>query len=1111
MRQPRTVLLDALAEEFLERMRSGEQPQMSEYVERHPSLAVEIEEFFPLLEKMEDLGKTEEVGARPPAGAELPGQVGDYEIIREIGRGGMGVVYEAEQASLGRRVALKVLPYSSCPFAVRQRFEVEAKSAARLHHTNIVPVFEVGSTDGFDYYAMQFIRGYPLDEIIDRVRDIRKVQRGDSPSSSANPRATRAALSLSNGRWADSEGGSADQTSSTTPAFPLSASSSGVTSEVRQYYRTIARMGRDIAQGLHYAHSHGVLHRDVKPSNLLIDGDGEVWIADFGLAQTDDVELTQTGELVGTLQYMAPERFAGHCDSTVDVYALGATLYELATLRPAFAGSDRLLLIESIRQTQLTRPRVIDRRIPPDLETIILKAMAPDPKHRYSTAQMLAEDLERFCENRPIRARRVSVVERMTRWSRRNPGLSSSLAVAFLLAVGLSVVLAVSRDRERAQRVQAEQDLYRAEMTLGGLASSSVLGLNEVDRLVSGWSPSDDDVRLGWEWHHLAELSRPHLFSTMAGEGTVGGRIAWSPDGERLVTSDPEGQLYVLNGTTGEILQVQGGGGGRVSCLEYSPDGKMLAVVHLDGKATFYEAATWNVLFRHPFIADVNRDQLSELKWHPESNAVVVTFSGRRPSEVFEIGPTGLTLTWTLAGLCSFGKFSHDGRYLLTRGSVTPVKGRKGLSLTIWDSESRSVVREFHSERNYGLVYDLGWSPDSESVTWVTLGLGPHIWRDWQNSDSVDDGIFDPAHVGRIVTAESLSWAPDGSLFATGGRDRVLRIWDPDTMKEVRRFSGGARGISNVVWHPEKARVAGLSRTLEVRVWDLEKPMRLWEARPRSTTGSDRLTWGQDQKSVLLHPSRPALIEYPGITKAIVPKHIEMWNGADLYWDKRKDWRLRSFDDGRVQQTLPMNGVHSLRPFRAGSDIVFAGRRELYRIPADLTSPPILVASDVPLHQSAALLTDQRTLVLGSYRQLYWYDINTGQQIHKCKSESRVQRIAPDPLGRWIVTRQEQDTRLTLRDANSGAVLARLTGHSIEPNSMAFHPDGHRLASGGPDQTVRIWDPETATLVAVFQETAPIIHVAWSPDGQSLAFILSDGRIRVRSAQGYADRGGHER
>ena len=388
-------LVEALAEEFLDRQRRGERPTIEEYAARYPELAEEIRELLAAVAVVRDLkpGSRDATGSLDGPASETPGgrppeQVGDYRILREIGRGGMGVVYEAEQESLGRRVALKVLPQ---PIArdgsALARFRREARAAARLHHTNIVPVFEVGQDGEICYYAMQFIQGQGLDEVIDELRRFREHGTGAPAAGQPAPPSERVriAQSMLTGAFRLEAPAEDDVPLSSTLGFtgvtpgdapgpapaeahaprpdglegrPAPAATSAVLSGQtdlsaiesgrRHYFRSVARIGQQVAEALAYAHARGVVHRDIKPSNLLLDAAGVVWVTDFGLAKADEEGLTHTGDILGTLRYMAPERFRGAGDARADVYALGLTLYELLALRPAFEAADRLKLIEQV-------------------------------------------------------------------------------------------------------------------------------------------------------------------------------------------------------------------------------------------------------------------------------------------------------------------------------------------------------------------------------------------------------------------------------------------------------------------------------------------------------------------------------------------------------------------------------------------------------------------------------------------------------------------------------------------------------------------------------------------------------------------------------------------
>ncbi|HEY2158236.1 MAG TPA: serine/threonine-protein kinase, partial [Isosphaeraceae bacterium] len=476
--------IDLMAESFIERFRRGERPSIDEYAAKYPDLADEVRELLPALVQLEnDLSVggatgTFDGGSRVATLKGAPRRLGDYTILREVGRGGMGVVYEAVQQSLGRHVALKVLPWQELGNASQlERFGLEARSAAKLHHSNIVPVFGVGEHDGTHYYAMQFILGQGLDEVIAELRRLRhRIGRAAQagPTAPAATVAATVARGLVTGRFGTptTDDGDAPDGPATFTEHPSPSTASAASVLIRgpeshhalerRYYRQVARIGLQVAEALAYAHGQGILHRDIKPSNLLVDTRGTVWITDFGLAKAEGSEgPTKTGDIVGTLRYMGPERFEGRSDPRSDVYALGATLYELLTLEPVFGDVSRPKLIEQILHDPPTSPRRLDRHIPRDLETIVLKALAKEPHQRYANAEAIADDLRRFVEDRPIRARRVGPAEQLWRWSQRNPAVASLAGTVALLL--FAVICGLWYGEKAAKEALTIQTGLRAE------------------------------------------------------------------------------------------------------------------------------------------------------------------------------------------------------------------------------------------------------------------------------------------------------------------------------------------------------------------------------------------------------------------------------------------------------------------------------------------------------------------------------------------------------------------------------------------------------------------------------------------------------------------------
>lgn len=458
-------ILDGLLEEFSDQLALGEPVDVEAYVGQHPERADALRRLLPVIQVLGNLDRSA-VPLTPTTRTEVDtsaglGELGDYRILREIGHGGMGIVYEAVQISLSRRVALKVLPFAAALDPKQlQRFKNESHAAAQLHHTNIVPVFGVGCARGVHYYAMQYIEGQTLAALISELRQLagRDPVQAKTPAAPIRPSVSGAAEPA--GKAVLEQTGpylpevSPTRAGETTLGLPLTGSSER-SLKSPGFFRAVAQLGIQAAEALEHAHQLGVVHRDIKPANLLLETgsqftftagkDGSessrLWITDFGLAYCQSqAGLTMTGDLVGTLRYMSPEQALAKrvpLDHRTDVYSLGATLYELLTLEPVFPGKDRQELLRQIAFEEPKAPRQHHRAIPPEMETIVLKALEKSAGDRYATAQELADDLERFLEDKPIRARRPNVVQRARKWSRRHVGVTvtAGAALALLLVV----------------------------------------------------------------------------------------------------------------------------------------------------------------------------------------------------------------------------------------------------------------------------------------------------------------------------------------------------------------------------------------------------------------------------------------------------------------------------------------------------------------------------------------------------------------------------------------------------------------------------------------------------------------------------------------------------
>ncbi len=549
--------LGELADEFLTRYRRGENPRISDYANRRPDLAPEIRRLFPTLIVLEKCGTTADAPTRLPSGT-APEQVGEYRIVGRIGEGGMGVVYEAVQEPLGRRVALKFLRTGAAGSVQRERFLRETQAAARLSHPHIVTLYGTGEHDGVPYYAMQMIRGQGLEVRIAAAR------------------------------------------------------ADGATPTTADQFRWVAGVGIQVADALAYAHQQGVVHRDIKPSNLLLDETDAVWVADFGLAQVEGQDhLTASDGFVGTRLYMAPEQYNGWADPRLDVYSLGVTLYELLTHVAAFEASTPPAIIRRVLDAEVTSPRRVNPAISPDLETIVLKAIAAEPAHRYQTATALADDLRRFTEGRPITARRTTTAERVWRWGKRNKlaaGLLVALALVMMATTVASVWTAVRFDRhrkesdaaratieqqfadsQRADRQAKEQlSLYllrtaQAELSarraggraqaLAALREAAILS-RQLDlppenrtalrsEYVAALATIDIAVRPGQSW----ELPS-------ANEGLP---LGYARDGTRYAVGDRKGEVSIRDAATNREMNRLRATGGTIHHLRFSPGGRYFA------------------------------------------------------------------------------------------------------------------------------------------------------------------------------------------------------------------------------------------------------------------------------------------------------------------------------------------------------------------------------------------------------------------------------------------------------------------------------------------------------------------------------------------------------
>jgi WD40 repeat protein len=1157
------ALLDRLAEEFAARYRRGERPSLEEYTDKYPHLAAEIREVFPAMMAIEQVEEDLREPAEPAVAVAAPPPlevVGDYRILREVGRGGMGVVYEAEQISLGRRVALKILrAHATRDGKALERFKREARAAARLHHTNIVPVFEVGQIGDVCFYAMQFIQGQGLDVIVEEVRRLRaeapplggglKPPRGEfrvptAPTLETRPHgppASQAAQSLLTGHFqtesvdspdpAGSAGVPPSPTEGYVPAGPDPAAStgqvslnmtssavlpgqgdlSGVRSGHWHYYRSVARVGQQAAAALAYAHARGVVHRDVKPSNLLLDGSGVVWVGDFGLAKTEDDGLTNPGDIVGTLRYMAPERLGGQCDARADVYALGLTLYELLALRPAFGAADRMHLIEQIRHEEPVRLRSLDPRVPRDLETIVLKAMDKEPARRYLSAEAMAEDLRRFIDDEPIQARRTSPPERLARWARRNKGVAASLAVIALILLGVAVVSSVTAvrfgelaDEARRQGEAERRARYRANIA----AASNALQLHNVAYARRTLESSPEPYR-NWEWHHLYQQLDGARF-VLRTPGTGYARTAFSPAGGMLAVGSSDGTIRLIDPASGAEVRSLRGHSRPIQQLAFSRDGKYLASGSGDDIFRPDEKPSGSALEDHAVRL-----------WDPATGAEVAVLRGHtRAVKVLAWSPDGSRLAsggddwtirlWDVATGEAAGVLSRHTDAVKALAWSPDRKRLASCSIdnraTVWDAATGQPVVSLAGHTSG--VWSMAFSPDGARLV-TSSDFPDNTVRLWDAATGKELARLE-GHTNRIFC---VSFSPDGSRIASSSMDQTARLWDGATGKPVAVLRGHAGFVYQAVFSPDGARLATASSDQSLRLWDaqtgeLTSVLHGHNGFVRTAAFSPDGAWlasASDDQTVRLWDVELAarsgvLRGHTGFVYDVAfgpdgeSVASSSWDGTVRLWEAttgRQTAELKHEGQLGTGVAVSPDGKHLVSVTR--SDAVYLWDAATGRLEHRFHVPTSNIR-----HTRAAFHPGGKWFATGgSDGVVRGWDVATGGLIDELRGqEGVVTDVGFSPDGRTLAAAGEDGT-IRLWDVATKSPMAVLRGHKEVIYRVAFSADGGLLASCSADKTVRLWDARTRQELAALTLGSPVYGVAFSPDGTRLATACGDNTIRL--------------
>jgi serine/threonine protein kinase/WD40 repeat protein len=1041
---------DARLAEALEACRAdlnaGRQPDRAALARRYPDLADAIAECLDALEFLHgaahDLSRTDP--ARPgdvgTHGSISPNQVlGDFRLRREIGRGGMGVVYEAEQISLGRPVALKVLPHSAM-FDPRhlQRFHNEARAAACLQHPNIVPVYAVGTDRGVPYYAMQYIRGQSLAEIISALRSEERAtprsagaKGGGDDAASAATTTGRIAHSVAHSLLESKLAPVEDTEPISVTAAPHSTTRQHVpVSRTPAFFRTAARIGVQAARALDHAHQSGVVHRDVKPANLLVDAARNVWITDFGLAHCQGgAGLTATGDVVGTVRYMSPEQALGrrgYLDHRTDIYSLGVTLYELVTLQAPFPGEDRhAVLCQVVGEEPPPPARRLNPAVPAELETIIVKAIAKNPAERYATAQELADDLERFLDDRPIRARRPGVVARGRKWARRHRSLVVSLAIsATLLIVGAVAGLALyareqsqlAKDRAEVVKAKEDQELLAKQALYTTLLGKATLlrrarepgyrqrVFDDLRQAAALGVPDPDPAAVRTEV--LACLGDPLGLPPLSFPNVPRARRPEMPKPfQRILREQFEGKAPVY---------------------AISPDGKLMATFGGTPRTPRLRNPGTLTLWGLDGPIDVGRSILGyvyALAFAPDSKSLIAgceegVMQWVVPEVVQGAAPVpGGLITSFRTGTASSIAVHPNGRLLAAAGR----------QIELWSLSANRLIASFPALTGARVEF-------SADGAWLLATVGGEARVGWPILSTPEKRVL----AGHQRGVPAVSFSPDGRLLASASKDQFLCLWDAATGQLLHRCTGHTAPIEAVAFSPDSRLVA---------TGDIAGVVRLWDA----TTGREC----DHTPSQAAAPGQVWRLQFDR-----TGEHLVAGGGRGLVaWSVERDRQgviLHPFLETAPRGNPQVYDI-ALHP---DGDIVF--------LDADGNLQVCTLAKDA---EARRLGTTARVEVRGlnfdaAGRRLTFVDRmgNLGMLDWPVARASLsdgppVFQVALDGSGRWVATASAAH-ELRIYDASAGREILALPAEGAAVWALAWSPDATRIAVGLSDGSLAIWDLE---------------------------------------------------
>jgi eukaryotic-like serine/threonine-protein kinase len=1005
--------------------------------------------------------------------------IGDYSLIRKIASGGMGVVYLARQESLRRTVALKTILAGdlSSPDEIL-RFHQEAEAAAQLDHSGIVPIFEVGEHEGQHYFSMGYVEGGSLAD---------RIKHGPLPP------------------------------------------------------RQASELVRQVAEAVAYAHERGVIHRDLKPGNILLDREGHPKVSDFGLAKQVHglSHLTVTGQVMGTPSYMAPEQASGSTGDVgppADIYSLGALLYCLITARPPFQAATPVETLRQVLEREPAAPRQLNGAVSRDLETICLKCLQKEPSKRYDSALALADDLRRLLAGEPIRARPIGGLGRALRWCRRNKlvaALSCGVLAALLVGIVTTSYFAIqwrraatvaeasaatARENElhaRQAREQSDRRWYAAEMSLAlqDWEKGSLAPL--LRRLEALRAPRADapDLR-GFEWYYLQRLCHLDL-RTLRGQGEPVHSVAFSPDGRLVAAGGGDfakpGMITIWDAATGRVARSWAGHAERINSVAFSPDGKRLASVggreKQPGEVKIWDAATAEELL-------VLRGQTAPV-W-----SVAFSHDGRRLAAASAgtdaVGRwlAGEVLLWDLAsdtealhlrgheGPIRSVTFSPDARQLVSACGDAMVK--------IWNASGREILT---LPELTGDVTSVAFSPDGRQLAVGSTDGSARVWDAslWKNERITPQKPI--LALTRSSAVRSIAYSPDGRRLAAGYDDREIRTWNTTTGQELLPLRGHLGDVESVAFSPDGWRLASASADGTVKIWDATVDQRTLPFYDHRTgaRGTQSIAFSPDGRWLASASSDLAVRIWDAQSASVAQTlrghtddiasvafsadgRLLASGGADRIvkiWDVSTGKPLRDFRGFKSAVSMLAFAPDGRRLACGSGGTTIAGSVQIWDLATDdgvTALDESTGAADQRGFASIAFSPNGRWLAAGcGDGTIPIWDTTEKRLARTLRGHTAALRdVTFHPDGRWLASASDDQT-VKLWDVTTGLEIVTLPGHTSVVDSVAFSGDGRRLASGASDYTVKLWDVSTAQEVFSLHVPWTGVRVAFAPDGRRLA------------------------